>query len=122
MGDSGFQYCIVRLGSALSIISAGSLILYFNDYCLQKHINVFINNPCFPSAFICDTLPDLKLVTKGGIKPELCSLSYASIDDAVATVAKLGRGTMLAVLDLKYAYQIVPVYPDDRWLLGMDGR
>ena len=107
------------MGSALSIISAGSLILYFNDYCLQTHINVFINNPCFPSAFICDTFPDLKLVTKGGIKPELCSLSYASIDDAVATVTKLGRDTMLAVLDLEYAYRIVPVYPDDRWLLGM---
>ena len=72
-------------------------------------------NPCFPSAFICDTFPDLKLVTKGGIKPDLCSLSYA-----VVTVTKVGRGTMLAVLDLEYAYQIVPVHPDVRWLLGME--
>ena len=27
---------------------------------------------------------------------------------------------MLAKLDLENAYQIVPVHPDDQWLLGME--
>ena len=50
----------------------------------------------------------------------MCSLSYASIDDAVATIVRLGKGIQLAELDLESAYRIVPVHPDDRHLLGME--
>ena len=55
-----------------------------------------------------------------GIEPELCSLSYASVDVAVATITDVGRGTLLAMLDLEIAYRIVLVHPDDRLLLGME--
>ena len=54
-----------------------------------------------------------------GISPELCSLSYISIDDISRVVASLGRGTLLAKVDIKSAYRIVPVHPEDRSLLGM---
>lgn len=61
------------------------------------------------------------------IDSELCSLSYASIDDAVANILQKGEGTvgtLLAKLDLESAYHIVPVHPHDRHLLGMqwDGK
>ena len=39
-----------------------------------------------------------------GIQPELCSLSYASVDDAVAIITHLGKGAKLAKLDLESAY------------------
>ena len=35
-----------------------------------------------------------------GIDPELYTLSYASMDDAIVTILCLGRGTLLAKLDL----------------------
>ena len=54
-----------------------------------------------------------------GIDPELCSLSYVSADDAAHAVAKLGRGAGLAKVDIKSAYRMVPVHPEDRMLLGM---
>lgn len=54
-----------------------------------------------------------------GINPELCSLSYVSVDDAARTVAGLGRGALLAKVDIKSAYRMVPVHPEDRMLLGM---
>ena len=54
-----------------------------------------------------------------GIEPELCSLTYASIEDAVGMVLRKGKGTNLAKLDLESAYRIVPVHPQDRHLLGM---
>ena len=54
-----------------------------------------------------------------GIRPELCSLTYVSVDDAVRIVLQLGRGCRIAKLDIKSAYRIVPVHPDDRPLLGM---
>lgn len=55
-----------------------------------------------------------------GIASELCSLSYASIDNAAQRIVKRGRGTLLAKVDLESAYRMVPVHPDDRHLLGME--
>ena len=55
-----------------------------------------------------------------GIHPELCSLSYISVDDVARVVALLGRGTMLGKTDIKSAYRIIPVHPADRLLLGME--
>ena len=57
-----------------------------------------------------------------GIDPNLCSIKYASVDDAVNIIQRLGRGTLLAKLDLRDAYRIVPVHPNDRPLLGMQWR
>lgn len=54
-----------------------------------------------------------------GINSSLCSLSYASVDDAADIILQLGTNTLLAKLDIKSAYRIVPVHPEDRWLLGM---
>ena len=47
------------------------------------------------------------------------SLRYASLDDAVHFVTRLGCGTMLIKVDIKSAYRIVPVHPADRHLLGI---
>ena len=55
-----------------------------------------------------------------GIAKELCSLAYTSVDEVVACVLKLGKGSLLAKMDLKQAYRNVPVHPQDRLLLGME--
>ena len=52
-----------------------------------------------------------------GISPELCSLTY--MDDAARVVASQGRGALLAKMDVKSAYRMAPVNPQDRHLLGM---
>ena len=57
-----------------------------------------------------------------GIDPQLCSLSYVSVDDAVRTVWRLGVGTVLAKFDLDSAYRQIPVHPQDRLLLGVMWR
>ena len=57
-----------------------------------------------------------------GIEPSLCSLSYISVDHAARMALALGRGTLLAKLDLESAYRMIPVHPDDRPLLGMKWR
>ncbi len=54
-----------------------------------------------------------------GIDPALCSLSYASVQDAVSFIAQLGVNTQLIKLDLKNAYRILPIHPDDMSLLGI---
>ena len=51
-----------------------------------------------------------------GIAPELCSLRYPSVDDAIRVILSLGR---LAKFDIQSAYRIIPVHPSDRQLLGM---
>ena len=46
-----------------------------------------------------------------------CSIKYASVDDAVEIIRRLGAGTLMAKIDLRDAYRIVPVHPLDRPLL-----
>ena len=53
------------------------------------------------------------------ISGDLCSVSYTSVDDAVRLIRTLGRGCLLAKLDLKEAYRAVPVHPSDQRLLGV---
>ena len=57
-----------------------------------------------------------------GISEDLCSIKYASVHDAVAIIQSLGRNTELAKLDLKDAYRIVPVHPQDYHLLGISWK
>ena len=54
-----------------------------------------------------------------GIKEYLCSLSYMMIMDAAKGVAALGRGLLMAKVDIRNAYRVVTVHPEDRWLMGM---
>ena len=54
-----------------------------------------------------------------GIDPALCSLKYATMDNVMEVVRDLGRGTQLVKMDLSEAYRIVPIHPDDHYLLGI---
>lgn len=54
-----------------------------------------------------------------GIATDLCSLCYPSIDLAIQQILQVGRGAQLSKLDIKEAYHIVSVHPDDWPLLGM---
>ena len=51
-----------------------------------------------------------------GIDPEFCSLSYISVDHAARVISRLGRGSLLAKIDIEAAYRLVPVHPCDRVL------
>ena len=55
-----------------------------------------------------------------GIPPDLCSLSYSKVDQVVQGILELGKGAEMAKIDIKSAYRIVPVHPQDRPLLGME--
>ena len=54
-----------------------------------------------------------------GIKKELACLSYVSVNEVAETVGKLGKGALLAKIDIRQAYSNTPVHPLDRKLLGM---
>ena len=62
--------------------------------------------------------PEGEIVNEG-ISIQWSSLTYVSIDHVVQAVVRLGQGTMMAQLDIRKAYQIIPVHPQDRVLLGM---
>ena len=51
-----------------------------------------------------------------GIDGVRCTLTYVTVRDAAA---RLGKGALLAKVDIRNAYRNIPVHPDDRWLLGM---
>ena len=54
-----------------------------------------------------------------GIPKSLCSLSYITIDSAISNILELGRRTLLAKIDIKHAFRLLPVHPADRYLLAM---
>ena len=54
-----------------------------------------------------------------GISSDLCSLRYASVDNAVEILMTLGHSALLAKFDLSNTYRMVPVDPDDQPLLGV---
>lgn len=57
-----------------------------------------------------------------GIPKELCSMSYISVDDAVRHILDSGPGTLLAKIDIKSAFRLIPVHPADRHLLAMSWK
>ena len=71
---------------------------------------------------ICDLSSPFGNSVNEGISPDLCSLHYAKVDNAVNIIQQLGRGTQLVKLDIKDAYRIVPVHPADYHLLGVKWR
>ena len=56
---------------------------------------------------------------KEGIAKELASLSYVSVDEVVLRVLLLGRGAVMAKMDIKQAYRNIPVHTTNRYLLEM---
>ena len=54
-----------------------------------------------------------------GITPELCSLTYTTVDRVADIVACLGRSALLAKIDIESAFRLVPVHPHDRALQAM---
>ena len=57
-----------------------------------------------------------------GIPKVLCGLSYITINDAIHRIIQLGPNSLLAKLDIKSAFRLLPVHPADRHLLGMEWR
>ena len=53
------------------------------------------------------------------ISKENFSLHYASVDDAIHMLSALGKGALMAKVDLKSAFRMVPVRCQDWELLGM---
>lgn len=56
------------------------------------------------------------------IPPEFCSVHYATVDDAIRIIKRLGAGCTLAKTDVRSAFRIIPVHPLDYQLLGMQWK
>ena len=54
-----------------------------------------------------------------GIDRTLCSLKYAALDQAMTFIRQFGPGTLMAKMDLRNAYRVVPVHPLDQPLIGV---
>ena len=56
------------------------------------------------------------------IQKDLCSLKYATVDQAVRRILCLGPGTLLAKIDIQHAFRNIPINPADRKYLGMSWK
>ncbi|KAL9974356.1 hypothetical protein ACROYT_G011380 [Oculina patagonica] len=53
------------------------------------------------------------------IQKDLFSLQYVRVDDAIRLLQTLGQGSFMAKTDLKSAFRLIPIHPDDWNLLGI---
>ena len=97
---------------------------YPSSRCRDVHINRFGVIPKNHQPDKWRLITDLSYPPGGsvndGISPALCSLSYVTIDHAILSILQSGRGIILAKIDIKSAFQLLPVHPADRHLLGMN--
>ena len=54
-----------------------------------------------------------------GISSADAGMAYSSIHDAARMVLHLGMGTEMAKIDIASAFRLIPVHPDNCYLLGM---
>ena len=54
--------------------------------------------------------------------PDSYSLTYRTIDDTYSIINKLGSNALLSKIDLKDAFRLIPVCPEDWNLLGIQWR
>ena len=54
-----------------------------------------------------------------GIDTTACSLSYVTVQEVAHRAVSMGKGSLLAKIDIKSAYRLIPVSPLDRTWLGM---
>ena len=57
-----------------------------------------------------------------GVPKHLCSLTYVTVDDAITKILESGQDTLLAKVDIKHAFRLLPVHPADRHLLTMEWK
>lgn len=48
-----------------------------------------------------------------------CSLSYVTMGDGAQGLASFGKGALMAKVDIRSTYRVIPVHPKDQWLMGM---
>ena len=53
------------------------------------------------------------------ISKQLCSLKYITVDTAISHIITFGPGTLLAKINIKHAFRLLPVHPVDRHFLAM---
>ena len=96
---------------------------YLPSMCPDIHINRFRvipkNNQPDKWRLIMNLSYPSGSSVNDGIPSELCSLIYVTIDDAILNILQSGRHTILAKIDIKSAFRLLPVHPTDRYLLGM---
>lgn len=54
-----------------------------------------------------------------GIGDELSSVSYTSFDNVASMIFQMGTGSEMAKRDIKSAFRLLPIAPEDFWLLGL---
>lgn len=52
------------------------------------------------------------------IDPIDAAVTYETLDNVIGLVQKMGAGALIAKVDIESAFRIIPVKPEDRYLLG----
>ena len=118
------QYTEILTQYITEEIASGKLKMVPVTHSDQIHISPMdiIPKPHQPGRYrlIVDLSSPQNFSINDGIQSSLCSLVYTSVGQAAELVRECGKGALVAKLDLKSAYRMVPVHPADQHLLGLE--
>ena len=69
--------------------------------------------------FITDLSAPEGFSVNDAIDPQLCSLSYITVQEVAAKAVELSKYSLNAKIDIKSAYRLIPICPHDRKWLGI---
>lgn len=69
-------------------------------------------------AIDCKFVTPLAASVNDSIGAQLCTLSYVTVEKVARMLVELGKGEMLAMVDIEATYRLVPVHPEERLLLA----
>ena len=101
-----------RAGRVMGPLSPANYVSVCSHQSAQSHTQEY------PGLIVDMSSPEGGSVNDG-IREAWCSLSYTTVDNAIQRIMSYGAGAQLVKVDIQSAYRVVPVHPDDRWLMGM---
>ena len=120
---SAFQHREVVSSNLVKEVSLGRVVGPFSSFPLP-------NFQCHPVGVVPKkhssewrtiyhlSLPEGDSITDH-IHKDKYSLQYVRVDDAIRILQRLGKGAFMAKTDLKSAFRLIPIHPDDWNLLGV---
>lgn len=87
---------------------------------VTKHSHLPWSDPAQKFRMIHNLSAPYQASVNQAISDDLASVSYTSFDDVMESVAQAGLDVLLTRFDIENAFRLLPVRPEDQFLLGFE--
>ena len=135
IGYHGNRSRLIAPNLPSALLNPAAVSAYLQSECTRGHMAGPYSQPPFPNircsgvGIVPKKSGGVRLIMhlsapsgssiNDGIYPDEFSLHYVTVDDAIRCIFQHGPGALLSKVDMKHAFRLCPVSPDDWPLLGI---